>query len=127
MTIDQAIKLLEVVVSLIQTVTWPFLVLFILIYLGEPLKQFMSDLSRFNFKAGPTGLEASAERQAEAAALVGRGGGQQNRGRRNADRQGKSAGHRQRGQPGGAEVWPRACQFAHPVGGRCAIAQLLGA
>jgi CheY-specific phosphatase CheX len=71
MSIDQLIELLKALAAFIQAVVWPVLVLFLVIYLGEPLKKFMRDMSKFNFKAGPTGLEASAERQAEAAALLG--------------------------------------------------------
>lgn len=71
MTIDQLIELLKALAAFIQAVVWPVLVVFLVIYLGEPLKKFMRDMSKFNFKAGPTGLEASAERQAEAAALLG--------------------------------------------------------
>jgi CheY-specific phosphatase CheX len=71
MTIDQVIELLKALAAFIQAVVWPVLVLFLVIYLGEPLKKFMQEMSKFNFKAGPSGLEASAERQAEAAALLG--------------------------------------------------------
>jgi CheY-like chemotaxis protein len=72
MDADQTTKLLGVIVSLIQALSWPLIVLFILLYLGEPLKKFLKDIGEFTFKAGASGIEATAKRQQiEAAALLG--------------------------------------------------------
>lgn len=69
---EQTTKLFEVIVTLVQALSWPLLVLFILIYFGKPLKKFLSDVGEFTFKAGASGLEATAKRQQiEAAALLG--------------------------------------------------------
>lgn len=62
-TQGQIAPLIEAISSLIQALGWPLLVLFILIYFGAPLKKFLSDVSEFTFKAGATGLEATAKRQ----------------------------------------------------------------
>jgi hypothetical protein len=68
---EQATKLIEVIVALVQALSWPLIVLFILIYFGNPLKKFLSDIGEFTFKAGASGLEATAKRQQiEAAALL---------------------------------------------------------
>lgn len=72
MDADQITKLLGVIVSLVQALSWPLIVLFILLYLGEPLKKFLKDIGEFTFKAGASGIEATAKRQQiEAAALLG--------------------------------------------------------
>ncbi len=72
MDVEKWTKLIEVTVSLIQALSWPLVVLFILIYFGTPLKKFLGDIGEFTFKAGTSGLEATAKRQqVEAAALLG--------------------------------------------------------
>ena len=72
MDIEKIARLIEVLVSLIQAVAWPIIVMFILIYFGVPLKKFVADMAEFRLKAGPTGIEAEAKReQVEAAALLG--------------------------------------------------------
>lgn len=72
MDIQSWTKLIEVVVPLIQAIIRPLLVLFILIYLGTPIKKFMNNIGEFTFKAGPSGLEATAKKQQiEAAAALG--------------------------------------------------------
>ena len=69
---EQTVKLSEVILALVQALIWPLVVLFILIYFGNPLKKFLSDIGEFSFKAGASGLEATAKRQQiEAAALLG--------------------------------------------------------
>ncbi len=69
-----------------QACGWPLVVLFIIVYFRLPLKRFLADLGEFSFKAGASGLEATAKKhQIEAAALLGAasatkkdiGGGQQ--------------------------------------------------
>lgn len=72
MTDEQFVKLIEAFSTLIGALGWPLLVLFILLYFGTPLKKFLSDVGEFTFKAGTSGLEATAKRQQiEAAALLG--------------------------------------------------------
>lgn len=69
---EQITKLIEVIATLVQALSWPLIVFFILIYFGAPLKKFLSDIGEFTFKAGASGLEATAKRQQiEAAALLG--------------------------------------------------------
>ncbi len=72
MNAEQITKLIEAIAALIQALGWPLLVLFLAIYFGAPLKKFLSDVGEFTFKAGASGLEATAKRQQiEAAALLG--------------------------------------------------------
>jgi CheY-like chemotaxis protein len=72
MNIDQTTKLIEAIASLVQALGWPLLVLFLILYFGSPLKKFLSDVGEFTFKAGASGLEATAKRQQiEAAAFLG--------------------------------------------------------
>lgn len=72
MSIDKVTGLIEAISTLVDALGWPLLVLFILLYFGSPLKKFLSDVGEFTFKAGTSGLEATAKRQQiEAAALLG--------------------------------------------------------
>lgn len=72
MSTEQFTKVVESITALIQALGWPLLVLFLAIYFGAPLKKFLNDIGEFSFKAGATGLEATAKRQQiEAAALLG--------------------------------------------------------
>ncbi len=72
MNAEQLTKFIEAIAALIQALGWPLLVLFLVIYFGAPLKKFLSDVGEFTFKAGTSGLEATAKRQQiEAAALLG--------------------------------------------------------
>lgn len=71
MDIEQYTKLLEAIATLIQAFGWPLLVLFLVLYLGRPLKKFIGDVGEFTFKAGASGLEATARKQLEAAASLG--------------------------------------------------------
>ena len=61
MSTDQLIKLIEVIIALIQALSWPLLVLVILMYFGNPLKKFLENASEFTFK-GP-GWEATVKKQ----------------------------------------------------------------
>ncbi|MBI3244130.1 MAG: response regulator [Chloroflexi bacterium] len=71
-TVDKVSRLLEAFITLVEAVAWPAIVVFFLLYFGVPLKKFLADMAEFRFKAGPTGIEASAKRQqVEAAALLG--------------------------------------------------------
>ncbi|XGV98853.1 MAG: response regulator [Leptolyngbya sp. BL-A-14] len=71
MTIDDLIKLLQVFVSLVQSLSWQLLILFVLVYFGAPLRNFVSNLGEFSFRAGAAGLEATAKRRIEAGVLLG--------------------------------------------------------
>ena len=72
MNIEQFTKLIEAIASLVQALGWPFLVLFLILYFSAPLKKFLNDVGEFTFKAGASGLEATAKRQQiEAAAFLG--------------------------------------------------------
>jgi CheY-like chemotaxis protein len=72
MDIEKLTKLTEALASLVQALGWPLLVLLALIYFGAPLKKFLRDVSEFTFRAGASGLEATAKRQQiEAAAMLG--------------------------------------------------------
>lgn len=70
--IEKWTKLIETFVPLLQAMSWPLVVFFILFYFDVPLKKFLTDMGEFSFKAGTSGLEATAKRQqVEAAALLG--------------------------------------------------------
>jgi CheY-like chemotaxis protein len=69
MTHDQVVGLLKVLVELLQTMIWPAVVLVIVFRFGSSVKEFLDHLGEFTFKGA--GLEATAKRQLEAAALLG--------------------------------------------------------
>jgi CheY-like chemotaxis protein len=71
MDFNQWEKLLEVFLSFFQTISWPLIVLFIVLILRTPLKKFLGDIIEFNLKAGP--IETTAKRQQiiEVAASLG--------------------------------------------------------
>lgn len=69
MTIDDLIKLLDVIAKLLGVLVWPGLLLFVLVRFGPSFKEFFASLGEFTLKGG--GLEASAKRkQAEATAAL---------------------------------------------------------
>lgn len=70
MTPDQQIKLAEIISSTLQSLFWPGIVLFLILYFGTPLKKFIGSLGELTFKAG--GVEASAKKEqlAQAAASL---------------------------------------------------------
>jgi CheY-like chemotaxis protein len=70
MTIDQSLATGKLIVELLRVVIWPLIALFVLLYFGKSLRQFVNSLGEFSFKAA--GVEATAKRQQiEAAALLG--------------------------------------------------------
>lgn len=72
MHIEDWIKIVEVIVSLIQVIIWPVVLLIILLYFKTSFKNFISNVGEFSLKAGSSGIVASAKRQQiEAAALLG--------------------------------------------------------
>src|SRR5260221_6805918 len=61
MDFNQWAKLLEILVSFLQIISWPLLVLIILLILRAPLKKFLGDIIEVTLKAGP--IETTAKRQ----------------------------------------------------------------
>ena len=61
MNFDQGTKLFELVISLLQTIGWPLVVLIIFLYLRETFKVFIESIIEVNLKAGP--VETTAKRQ----------------------------------------------------------------
>nr|HET6903841.1 response regulator [Ktedonobacteraceae bacterium] len=54
-------KLLELIFSFLQAISWPLIILIIVLVLRAPLKNFLDNLIEFNLKAGP--IETTAKRQ----------------------------------------------------------------
>ena len=76
MDINQIIELIKVLVSLISEISWPLVVLFIVVFLRKPIKEILSSVSEISMKAG--GFEAQAKRQEiEVAASLGAAVGKQ--------------------------------------------------
>ena len=61
MDIKQITELIQVLVSLISVISWPLVVLFIVVFLGKPIKEILTGVSELSLKAG--GFEAKAKRQ----------------------------------------------------------------
>ncbi len=61
MDFNQWAKLLELLISFLQTISWPLVVLIILLILRAPLKKFLGDIIEVSLKAGP--FETTAKRQ----------------------------------------------------------------
>jgi CheY-like chemotaxis protein len=69
MSIDEFVKVLDSLSKLLGVLTWPALLLFVLVRFGPALKEFFASLGEFTLKGG--GLEASVKRkQAEATAAL---------------------------------------------------------
>jgi CheY-like chemotaxis protein len=64
-------KLLELLVSFLQIVIWPLVILIILFYLRTPLKKFLDDIIEVNLKAGPIETTAKRKQIIEAATSLG--------------------------------------------------------
>jgi CheY-like chemotaxis protein len=58
---DQAVKIIDEIISFLQVVAWPIVILIILFILRNPLKQFLGNIGEINLKAGP--FETTAKRQ----------------------------------------------------------------
>lgn len=61
MSFDQSVKIFEVVISFLQVIGWPLVILIILLILRNPLKKFLENIGEINLKAGP--FETTAKRQ----------------------------------------------------------------
>jgi CheY-like chemotaxis protein len=72
-SIDNWVKLLGVLVSLLQVVVWPLIVLLVLSFLGKPIKNYLDELrkdkgvSEVNVEAGATGVKLNIKREVEVA------------------------------------------------------------
>src|SRR5713226_4884088 len=71
MDFNQWTKVFVTLISFIQVIIWPLIVLIILIYLRKPLKKFLDDLIEVTFKAGPIETTARRQQVIEAAASLG--------------------------------------------------------
>ncbi|MDL1895179.1 response regulator [Anaerolineae bacterium CFX7] len=69
MTPTEITALLAVIVSLIQAIAWPLFALLVFMNLRSPLKKFVDNAGEVSVKG--LGVEATAKRQLEAAALLG--------------------------------------------------------
>ncbi|PZV03535.1 MAG: response regulator [Leptolyngbya sp.] len=69
MSVDELVKLLDVITKLLNVLIWPALLLFILIRFGQDFREFILSLGELSLKGA--GFEASLKRkQAEAAASL---------------------------------------------------------
>lgn len=71
MDFNQWTRLFELLVSFLQIIIWPLVILIILFYLRTPLKRFLDDLIEVNLKAGPIETTAKRKQIIEAAASLG--------------------------------------------------------
>ncbi len=56
---------------MISAISWPLVIVFVLLCFGQPLRAFVQNLGEFKLKAGPGGVEASLiKQQVEAAAYL---------------------------------------------------------
>jgi CheY-like chemotaxis protein len=69
MNIDAWTKLIGILISLLQVILWPLIILSILLYLRGPLKKFLDNLNEFTFKFGS--VEATARRQLQVGIALG--------------------------------------------------------
>jgi CheY-like chemotaxis protein len=58
---DQFVKIFDVVISFLQVIAWPLVILTILLILRVPLRKFLENIGEINLKAGP--FETTAKRQ----------------------------------------------------------------
>lgn len=65
-----SVEVLKTGASLIQAFIWPAVVLFVVLYFGQQLKNFLRDAHELTFKAGTSGIEATAKRQQIEAAVA---------------------------------------------------------
>ncbi len=61
MSFDQVVKLFDTIISFLQVIAWPLIILIILLILRNPLKKFLENIGEINLKAGP--FETTAKRQ----------------------------------------------------------------
>ena len=81
MDANATVELLKGWASLIGAISWPLVIVFVLLYFGRPLRTFLQNLGEFKFKVGAGGVEASlTKQQAEAAAFLGAAAAQRDAG-----------------------------------------------
>jgi CheY-like chemotaxis protein len=71
MSIDQWMRLLGILISLLQVIIWPCVALLVLLYLRKPLKKFLENIIEVTLKAGPIETTAKIERAIEAGVSLG--------------------------------------------------------
>ncbi len=71
MDINQWEKLLETLLSFLQAISWPLVILIIVLVLRAPLKKFLGDIIEINLKAGPFETNAKRQQIIEVAASLG--------------------------------------------------------
>ncbi len=71
MDINQWEKLLETLLSFLQAISWPLVILIIVLVLRAPLKKFLGDIIEINLKAGPFETTAKRQQIIEVAASLG--------------------------------------------------------
>src|SRR5437868_9424993 len=71
MDFNQWTKLFELLVSFLQIIIWPLVVVIILFYLRTPIKKFLDDLIEVNVKTGPLETTARRKQIIEAATSLG--------------------------------------------------------
>jgi CheY-like chemotaxis protein len=64
-------KWLNLLISLLQIISWPLIVLVILIYLRRPLKRFIENMVEITFTAGPVSTTAKRQQIIDAAVSLG--------------------------------------------------------
>jgi hypothetical protein len=63
-------SLIGLIISFLQVIIWPLVILLILFYLRKPLRKFLEEIIEVNFKAGPIETTARRESQMVAAASL---------------------------------------------------------
>src|SRR6266849_7480789 len=71
MDFNQWAKLLELLISFLQVISWPLIILIILLSLRDPLKEFIGDIIEVTLKAGPIETTAKRQQVIEVAASLG--------------------------------------------------------
>jgi hypothetical protein len=64
-------KWLTLLISVLQIISWPLIVLVILIYLHRPLKRFIENMVEITFTAGPISTTAKRQQIIDAAVSLG--------------------------------------------------------
>ena len=67
----QALRWFDLLVRLIQTLVWPGMVLFVVLYFGGTLRKLLSEVREGSFKATAAGVEGTFKREFEVAAALG--------------------------------------------------------
>ncbi len=79
MDANATVELLKGWSSLIGAISWPLVIVFVLLYFGQPLRAFLQNLREFKFGAGGVEVSLLTKQQAEAAAYLGAGSAEERR------------------------------------------------